>query len=134
MEQRGSVLFQLGATFVRSQDLKAAITVFEKVVSDQNTPNPRYLAYLGYTYALDRRTREARPILQDLKALRIKEYVSSFGIALVHDALGEKAAALEALELASRQYAFEFNQLDAYPEFKTLVAEPRYQQLMRRHR
>jgi hypothetical protein len=46
--------------------------------------------------------------------------------------LGEKAAALSALERASREHAVELIQLENYPPFRTLASEPRYQELMGR--
>ena len=63
-------------------------------------------------------------------ASRVRAYVSSFGIALLYDALGEKDAALAALERASSEHAMEFTWLDAYPRFTTLASEPRYQELI----
>ena len=65
-------------------------------------------------------------------ALREQRYVSSFGIALIHDALGDKTAALTALERAFQEHAVEFLLLDQYPPFRTLASEPRYQELMQR--
>ena len=88
-------------------------------------------AYLGYAYAIVGRTRESRQILQELLDLRERQYVSSFGIALIYDGLGEKAAALTALERAFQEHAVEFVHLDFYPRFKTLASEPRYQDVMR---
>jgi DNA-binding winged helix-turn-helix (wHTH) protein len=128
---RANVLFQLGATYVVTGDTKAAIAALQQAVARSTQRNPRYLAYLGYTYALDGRARESRQILHELLALRERQYVSSFGIAFLHDVLGEKSAALEALDRAFREHALEFTQLDIYPSFKTLKAEPRYQEIMR---
>jgi hypothetical protein len=95
--------------------------------------NPRFRAYLGYAYAMDGRTRESQQVLQELLALRERQYVSSFGIALIHDALGDKAATLTALERAFREHAREFVMLYLYPPFKTLASEPRYQELIQHY-
>ena len=46
--------------------------------------------------------------------------------------LGEKAAALTALERAFQEHAVEFVLLQ-YPPFRTLASEPRYQELMQRY-
>ena len=128
--RRSDVLFQLGATFALKGDLKSAIAKFEQALDLTTTRNPRILAYLAYAHARDGRTREARQILEDLIASRVRAYVSSFGIALLYDALGEKDAALAALERASSEHAMEFTWLDAYPRFTTLASEPRYQELI----
>jgi hypothetical protein len=58
--------------------------------------------------------------------------VSSFGRALIHDALGEKEPALAALERAHEDHAIEFAQMRQYPPFKTIASEPRYEAVMRR--
>jgi tetratricopeptide (TPR) repeat protein len=129
---RSGVWFQLGATYVLKGDLKAAIPAFEKALTLPTVGNPRYRPYLAYVYAKDGRTAESRQILHELVDLRERQYVSSFGIALIHDALGEKAAALAALERASQEHALEFSNIDEFPPFKTLAAEPRYQELMGR--
>lgn len=127
---RPDVYYQLGATHVLNGDIKAAIASFEKAVTLSSQRNQRLRAYLAYAYGIDGRTRESRQILQDLVALRERQYVSSFGIALIHDALGEKEAALTALERASREHALELTMLDAYPPFRTLASDPRYQTLL----
>jgi TolB-like protein/Flp pilus assembly protein TadD len=129
---RSNVRFLLGATHVLQGNTKAAIPEFEKAVELSSQRNPRFRAYLGYAYGIDGRAPESRQLLQELLDLRERQYVSSFGIALIHDALGEKAAALTALERAFREHAVEFVLQDWYPPFKTLASEPRYRELMRR--
>jgi hypothetical protein len=57
--------------------------------------------------------------------------VSSFGLALIHDALGEKEPALAALERAYQDRAVEFAQMDQYPPFRSIASEPRFQTVMR---
>jgi TolB-like protein len=126
------IVFLLGAAHVLQGNTKAAIPEFEKAVQLSTQRNPRFRAYLGYAYGIDGRAPESRRLLQELLDLRDRQYVSSFGIALIHDALGEKAAALTALERAFREHAFEFVHLDWYPPFKTLASEPRYRELMQR--
>jgi TolB-like protein len=123
--------FQLGVTFARQRNLKEAIPAVERAVDLSTERNPRYLAYLGHLHAMDGRPDEARRILRELLARREQQYVSSFGIALLHDALGEKAAAMSALERAAKEHAIEFTQLGSYPPFKTLASESRYKELMR---
>ena len=130
---RPDVLNQLGATHALKGDAKAAIPAFEKAVALSTQRNPRFRAYLGYAYAIDGRIRESRQILQELLELRGRQYVSSFGIALIHEGLGEKAAALAALERAFQEHAVEFVLLDMYPPFRTLASEPRYQELIQHY-
>jgi len=75
---------------------------------------------------------DARRILDTLESRRLDEYVSSFGIALIHDALGEKDRALAAFERAYADRAVEFAQMSEYPAFTTIAPEPRFQTLMQR--
>jgi Tfp pilus assembly protein PilF len=118
----------MGITHVLERDMKGAIEQFEPIA--RSTANQRFRAYLAYAYAMDGQSQKARDILRDLLALRQRQYVSSFGIALIYDGLGEKASALEALHRASSEHAVEFTQLLQYPKFSTLAGEPRYQELM----
>jgi hypothetical protein len=57
--------------------------------------------------------------------------VSSFGRALIYDALGEKEPALLAFERAYQDRAVEFAQMAQYPSFKTIATDRRFQQTMR---
>ncbi len=129
---QGRAHLQLGATYILMGRTKDAVAELEKAAGSPPTRNPRFGAYLGYAYAIDGRTVEARKILNDLEAMRKTQYVSSFGIALIYDALGEKAPALTALERAYEERAVEFSQLDQYPPFKTIAFEPRFEAVMRR--
>ena len=77
---------------------------------------------------------EARRILATLEARATKEYVSSFGIAFLHDALGEKEPAIASLQRAYEEHAIEFAQPRQYPDFQSVLHDPRYEAVMRRVR
>jgi TolB-like protein/DNA-binding winged helix-turn-helix (wHTH) protein len=126
--------FQLAVTFVFMDRLNHAIPELETAVSSTQAQrgNPRFLAYLGYAYAAAGRPLDARRILNELESLARQQYVSSFGRALIHDALGEKEPALAALERAYQDRAIEFAQIAQYPPFRTIAAEPRFEATMRR--
>lgn len=129
---RANLLFQLGATHVLKGDLKPGIAALEQAVANSTQQNPRFRAFLAYAYVRDGRTGKAQQILSELLAERGRQYISSFGIALIYDALGDTAAAKIALDRAFREHALEFVQLDAYPPFPTLTADPRYAPLAAR--
>ena len=93
--------------------------------------NSRVEAYLGYAFAAAGRTDDARAVLKELEAHRREQYVSSFGIALIHDALGEKEPALVALRSAHQDHAVEFGLFEQYPPFKAIASEPGFQAVMR---
>jgi TolB-like protein/DNA-binding winged helix-turn-helix (wHTH) protein/tetratricopeptide (TPR) repeat protein len=122
--------FQIGVTLLFMGRLKDAIGELETAVQ-ASKGNLRFKAYLGYAYAAGGRPLDARKIAQELEARARQQYVSSFGIALIYDALGEKERALAALERAYQDRAVEFTQMTQYPPFKTIASEPRYQETMR---
>ena len=122
--------FQLGATFVEMGRLDEAIRELETSVAKSKGGGPRVEAYLAFALAAAGRPQDARGILNQLESRRQRQYVSWFGTALIHDALGEKEPALAALERAHEDHAVEFSQMDQYPPFKTIASERRYQAIM----
>ena len=125
-------LFQLGITYVVMGRFADAVRELEAALDASTGRNPRMDAYRGYAYARAGRPLDARRVLADLEARRREQYVSSFGIALIHDVLGEKAEALQAIERACDERAVEFGQMVQYPAFTTIASEPRFQAVMQR--
>ena len=123
--------YHQGVTYVALGRFDDAIRELELAVRVPHGHNSRFEAYLGYAYAAAGRADDARAILKELESHRRDQYVSSFGIALIHDALGEKVPALAALERACKERAIEFSLLAQYPRFKTIAGEPGYQAVMR---
>ena len=123
--------FHLGVTFVAMGRLDDAVRELESAARPSAVHNSRMEAYLGYTYAAAGRTRDARNVLKELEAHRRDQYVSSFGFAMIHDALGEKEQALAALQRAFEDRAVEFAQMAYYPTFKTIASEPGFKVVMR---
>jgi TolB-like protein/DNA-binding winged helix-turn-helix (wHTH) protein/tetratricopeptide (TPR) repeat protein len=123
--------FQLGVTFVFMERLKDAIDELETTVR-LSPDNARFKAYLAYAYARAGRRADARKILSELKTRAKRQYISSFGIALIHDALGERERALAAFERAYEEHAIEFAQPNQYLPLRTLSGDPRYETLARR--
>ena len=128
---RPRVHFQLGITFVAMGRFDDAIRALEIAARPATGHNSRVEAYLGYAFAAAGRPDDARAVLKELEAHRREQYVSSFGIALIHDALGEKEPALVALRRARQDHAVEFGMIEQYPPFKTIAAEPGFQSVMR---
>jgi TolB-like protein/DNA-binding winged helix-turn-helix (wHTH) protein/Tfp pilus assembly protein PilF len=125
------VQFQIGVTRVVMGRPADAIPELETAARQATGHNSRMEAYLGYAYATAGRAPEARKVLKELDAHRADQYVSWYGIALIHDALGEKAPALSALQRAFDDRAVEFGLHDNYAEFRTIASEPAYQALIR---
>jgi len=125
-------LFQLGITYVLMGRFDDAVRELEAALQASTGRNPRMDAYRGYAYARAGRPLDARRVLTDLEARRREQYVSSFGIALIHDVLGETAEALQAIERACDDRAVEFAQMAQYPAFTTIATEPRFRTVMER--
>jgi serine/threonine-protein kinase len=123
--------FQLGVTFVAMGLMDDAIHELELAARPSDVHNSRMEAYLGYAYAAAGRTDDAREVLKELESHRRDQYVSSFGFAMIHDALGEKEPALAALQQAFEDRAVEFGQMTQYPPFQAIASEPRFQAVMR---
>jgi DNA-binding winged helix-turn-helix (wHTH) protein len=129
--ERGRGHFQLGVTLTFMGRSNDAIGELERAV-ELSHGNLRFGAYLGHAYAAAGRPLDARRILKQLESRARQQYVSSFGMALIHDALGEKEPALTALERAHQDRAVEFAQMAQYPPFTTIASDPRYEAVMRR--
>jgi len=121
--------FQLGRTYLLAGQIQKGTAELETAV-ELSKRNPRYVYYLGHAYGSGGRVSDARRILEELK--RKDAYISPVGLALVQTGLGDREAALNSLEAAYQQRAFELNELRETSEFESLYAEPRFQQLMRR--
>jgi Flp pilus assembly protein TadD len=126
------VRFQIGVTLVAMGRPADAIPELEVAARPAQVHNSRLEAYLGYAYAAAGRTADARQVLRELETHKKDQYVSWFGIGLIHDALGEKAPALAAVQRAFEDHAVELAQVNQYPPFKTIASEPAFQAIIRR--
>ena len=127
------VHFQIGVNLVAMGRPADAIRYLELASRQATGHNSRMEAHLGYAYAVAGRARDARDVLKELDAHRKDQYVSWYGIALIHDALGEKAPALAALQRAFDERAVEFGLNDHdYAPFRTIASEPAYQAVIRK--
>jgi tetratricopeptide (TPR) repeat protein len=127
------VQFAIGVALVAMGRPADAIRDLESASRRATGHNSRMEGYLGYAYALAGRARDAREVLKELEAHRKDEYVSWYGIAVIHDALGEKAPALAALQRAFDDRAVEFGMNDHdHAPFRTIASEPAYQAVIRK--
>jgi tetratricopeptide (TPR) repeat protein len=100
-------------------------------VSDRH---PRMLAGLGYAQATLGQPLEARRVLDILRDLSERQYVSPVGIAAIEAALGEKDRAFESLETAFEERSHALIWLNVDARFSRLREEPRFQALLVRQR
>lgn len=121
--------FQLGAALVMNGRLAEGIKALEASKPERHA---RYLGILGYAHGAAGNEKKARAILHDLRARSEKQYISSFPIALIHMGLGEKAAAIDRLERAHREHAFELANINTTPALDPLRTDPRFRNLVRK--
>jgi tetratricopeptide (TPR) repeat protein len=108
-----------------------------KVISEQkglqmSKEHPFSLASLGYAYGVAGQTYEARQILDELKGLSTKGYISPNHLAVVHAGLGEKDQALEYLEKTYQERDEMQRFIRLSPIFDNLHSDPRFIDLLRR--
>jgi serine/threonine-protein kinase len=119
----------LGDTYAAKGQYAEAIAEYQKYIS-LNGETTSTLCYLGSAYAKSGKRDEALAILNKLKTT--KEYVSPAELAVLYVGLGDKEAALDALERAYRAHDLQMQYLKVDPHYDALRSEARFQDLMRR--
>lgn len=94
--------------------------------------NPPMMAGLGYAYAVAGREKESRHVLDRLRELSAKRYVSSYHIALIHCGLGEFDTAFEWLEKTYAERDAWLIWMRVEPQLDPLRSDPRFADLLRR--
>jgi tetratricopeptide (TPR) repeat protein len=90
------------------------------------------LGGLGYAYGLAGRTDEARGVLAELERRAQEHYVGPHHFALVYVGLGDRSAALDALERGFEMRDVGMNWIKVAPAFAPLRDEPRFIALLDR--
>jgi tetratricopeptide (TPR) repeat protein len=93
---------------------------------------PSVLADRGYVYARAGRPHEALKVITELTNRSAFEYVSPYGLALVHAGLGEHDRAFEWLERAGKERSPRLVFLSVEPAFDDLRRDPRFAALRRK--
>jgi hypothetical protein len=88
-------------------------------------------AALGRTFALSGKLDQARQILQELRSLAGKRYVSPLDIASLHFALDETEKGFEWLAKAFQDRCFELISIRVDPRLQSLRGNPRFHDLFR---
>ena len=86
-----NALWFLALSLEQKGDLPEAIATLEKAVS--LSQGPHFQALLGRAYALAGERTKALHILDELKALSQRGYISPFDMAVVYEGLGDRASA-----------------------------------------
>lgn len=94
--------------------------------------NAEAAATIGYALARSGRIQQAQKVLKELETRAANQYVPSYDLAQVHNALGDKRKAIDLLEKGfhDREPLMTFLKVDS--KWDNLRSEPRFIELMRR--
>jgi tetratricopeptide (TPR) repeat protein len=121
----------MGFTYVEQLKYDDAIAAGRKAV-ELSQGAPTFIALLGDEYAVAGRLAEARETLEQLQELSKQRYVTPYGVARIHAAMGESDEALHWLESAYRERAAWMVVLKIDPRFDNMRSDPRFDDLVRR--
>ena len=117
----GQALSALGDTAAAFRELQAGVRLSNR--------SSVAVAALAHAYALAGRARDARTLLDELTSAG-KRYTPTYEIALVHAALGERAAALDWLDRAYEERSHSIVFLGVDPGLDPVRKEPRFTAMM----
>jgi tetratricopeptide (TPR) repeat protein len=120
----------LGEVYERNGQFPEAITAFQKARQLEN--NPLILGKLGRVYARSGKRAEALKLVDELKELSKRQYVSSNFIAEIHAGLGERDKAFEWLKKSFEERSIGILFLKNDPLWDDLRSDPRFTDLVRR--
>jgi TolB-like protein/Flp pilus assembly protein TadD len=123
--------FRLGQAYTQKGMYSEAIAEFQQAIPLIGD-DPEAVAALAYVYALSGRTDEARVVLNKLRALSLKRYVSSYDLAIIYLGLDDKDKALEWLQNAYADRSIWLIGIKVEPMLDSLRPDPRFAELMRR--
>ena len=120
----------LGLAYERKKQYAEAITALEKARSVDNSP--WNLGYLGAVYGIAGKSADARRVLEEMKEVSKRRYVSPYSIAAVYAGLGDKDQAFEWLNRAYEARSFGMTQLNVETIFYNLRSDKRFKDLLKR--
>jgi tetratricopeptide (TPR) repeat protein len=91
--------------------------------------SPIYLAQVGVAYAAAGRSAEALAVIDQLQKVARQRYVSSYGLAQIYAAIGDKQHAMKSLESAYDEGAVWLQYLKVDPALDSLHSQPQLQEL-----
>ena len=112
--------------------------MYEKAISEYQearrlSPNSaESTSYLGHTFAVMRRRKEAHEAIDELKQMSLRGYVAPKGVALVYAGLGDKDSMFDWLEKAYDGRDIGLTFLKVEPRWDPFRSDPRFVNLMRR--
>jgi len=123
--------FVMGCAYIEQNRLEEAIAEFEAIYK---LDEEAYLAlgFMGYALALAGKRDEAETVLDILKDISGRKYVSPYSMLVIHVALGPRDPVFELLEQLYEECNDWLVWLKVSPELKTVRDDPRFQNLLKR--
>jgi eukaryotic-like serine/threonine-protein kinase len=94
--------------------------------------SPGMKAKLGHVYAATGKRAEALRVLNELLALRKRQFIQAFEIAQIYGLLGEQGKALEWIAIAGEEHSFAVAFTAVDPDFTSLRDNPNFKELLKR--
>jgi TolB-like protein/DNA-binding winged helix-turn-helix (wHTH) protein/Flp pilus assembly protein TadD len=120
----------LGQAYVQKGLYAQAISELQSATS-LSGDSPLYMAQVGVAYAAAGKNAEALGVIDQLQKLATQRYVSSYGLAQIYAALGDKQNAMKWLQSAYDEHAVWMQYLKMDPVLDSLRSQPRFQDLVR---
>jgi len=125
-------LWACGLTLQMEGKHEESVAMFERAVALTERGQTWYLGQLGGSYGAAGRRTDALRVLDELRDRSAREYVAPFHLAFVHMGLGDRDAAVAALELACEQRNALAWWSRTAPHFDSLRSHPRFENVLRK--
>ncbi|HYL38309.1 MAG TPA: tetratricopeptide repeat protein [Bryobacteraceae bacterium] len=122
---------EIGRAYTQKGMYRQAIASLHKALR-QSKEDGFTLASLGYAYAAAGRRDDARRVLDEIRGLSGRRYISPYFAAAIHAGLGEPDLAFAHLDEAWRERADALVYLTTEPMFDSLHSDSRFTSLMKR--
>jgi len=123
----------LGLIQEQRRDYEEAGAAFLRAIH-LSPDSPRMRAALGHLSALSGKKSRTLEVLQELKELAARRYVSPFEFASLHFALGETDTGFEWLTKAVQDRCFELLAINVHPRFDRLRKDNRFSSIVKQMR
>jgi len=124
--------FFMGLAYTGKGMYKEAIAEAQKALDLSGGEDTLIKAFLGVLYSLSGKRDEAKNVLDELYELSKQKYVSSWAIALIYAALGQKDQAFEWLEKAYEERDHWLPSIKVLPLLDSLRSDPRFKALLKK--
>jgi tetratricopeptide (TPR) repeat protein len=126
----GPARLVLGQAYEQKGMLKEAIAEFEGACNPAGCGS-MYEASLAHAFGLAGRRTEASKVLEDLRKMAERGFVSSYDLAIAHIGLGDRDKTFELLRAAVHERSPRVAFIGVEPRFNGIRADPRFGELLR---